>query len=384
MGATSGQLGVGTHISTSERTRDHQFMEPRPQRPRAQSGQPTQPARSTQPLAPGEYPEGADPTAFIAPARTEYDYSPLDLAPPGQRRRRQLVAAAVGALSVVMLGAIIFFSYLLLRDEEAPSQNDDLLAAQTQVANDAATVSANQTVVARAAADQTAEAQTLNPDATTEPAGEGTGSEETPPATDETPAAGEPSATGAETPASDEPDNAPDLSGDASLTEAQLIELLPASEQLPIALTNGDDLTRTQEEVVAALGGGRLAETNLTDWGWTGNVERPFSAPDETNADPASTTNLTVSVHGFGDPTAAAEALPFFSDILVNTAGYVELAAPQLGDSIRVLTTTNELGATLVALYVQDGSVMYRIGGFSPSGDPAQDVIDVATTLLGD
>ena len=144
-------------------------MEPRPQRPRAPSGQPTQQPHPTQAFAPGEYPEGADPTAYIAPARTEYDYSPLDLAPPGQRRRRQLVAAAVGGLSVVLLGAIIFFSFLLLRDEKAPSQNDDLLAAQTQVANAAATVSANQTVVAQAAFDQTAEAQALNPDATTEP-----------------------------------------------------------------------------------------------------------------------------------------------------------------------------------------------------------------------
>jgi len=358
-------------------------MEPRPQRPRAPSGQPTQQPHPTQAFAPGEYPDGADPTAFIAPPRTEYDYSPLDLAPPGQRRRRQLVAAAVGGLSVVLLGAIIFFSFLLLRDEDAPTQNDDLLAAQTQVANDAATVSANQTVVAQAASDQTAEAQALNPDATMEPTAEEAVSGETPPAADETPPVEAPPATGGETPASDEPEEAPNLSGDGSLTEAQLMELLPVSEQMPVALTSTADDSRTQEDVVDALGGGRPAETNLIDWGWTGNVERQFNVADPANADPASTTNISVSVHGFGSSTAAAEALPYFSDVLVNTAGYTELDAPELGDSIRLLTMTNELGESFVALYAQDGSVMYRIGGFSPTGDPAQDVVDLATELLG-
>ena len=44
---------------------------------------------------------------------------------------------------------------------------------------------------------------------------------------------------------------------------------------------------------------------------------------------------------------------------------------------------TDEEGQTYVALYVQDGSVMYRIGGYSAAGDPAQDVIDVATAMLG-
>lgn len=361
-------------------------MEPRPQRPRAPSGQPTQQPHPTQAFAPGEYPEGADPTAYIAPARTEYDYSPLDLAPPGQRRRRQLVAAAVGGLSVVLLGAIVFFSFLLLRDEKAPSQNDDLLAAQTQVANDAATVSANQTVVAQAAFDQTAEAQALNPDATTEPTAEEAVSGETPSAADETPPAEAPPATGGETPASDEPEEAPNLSGDGALTEAQLIDLLPAVEQVPVALTSAADATRTQEEVVAALGGGRPAETNLADWGWTGNVERQFSHPDPVNADPTTTTYLAVSIHGFGNAESGVESLAYFSGILVDTGGYSDVDAPELatlGDDSRLLTMVDEEGNTNATLYIQDGSVLYRILGFSISGDPTQDVIDVAMNLFG-
>jgi len=366
-------------------------MEPRPQRPRAQSGQHAQPTRSagqpqpTQAFPPGEYPEGLDPTSFITPPRTEYDYSPLDLAPPGQRRRRQLVAAAVGGLSVVLLGAIFFFSYLLLRDEDAPSQNDDLLAAQTQIANEAATVSANQTVIAQAAAEQTAQAQTLNPEATGEPPAAVVTSGETP-AADETSAAGETppadEAAAGETPPAE--GNAPDLSGNAALSAEQLTELLPAVEQVPETLTATADDSRTQEEVVDALGGGRPAETNIADWGWTGNVERQFSVVDPEAADPASTTYISVSVHGFGTPEAAAEALPFFSDILVNSNGYAEVDVPELaelGDTARLLTQTADEGQN-VALYIQDGSVMYRLGGFSPAGDPTADVVAVATAML--
>jgi len=37
----------------------------------------------------------------------------------------------------------------------------------------------------------------------------------------------------------------------------------------------------------------------------------------------------------------------------------------------------------LVALYVQEGSVLYRIGGFSLAGDPTLDVLGVASAMIG-
>lgn len=364
-------------------------MEPRPQRPRTpstptgQPGHPRPPGQETQSL-PGEY--GGDPSAFVAPQRTEYDYSPLDLAPPGQRRRRQLVAAAIGALSVLLLGAIIFFSYLLLRDESPPNENDDLLAAQTQVANQEATLSANQTVVAQAAAEQTAAAQALNPDATeelvedeaTEPAA---ANDET---AAETPAAGEtPANDDTATFGQDETPEVPDLSGNASLDDEALTALLPTADQVPPTLTDEINVTRTQEDVLASLGGGRPAEANLEEWGWSGNVDRAFQVADPAAADPAGTTYLGVSVHGFASTTAAEEAMPFFADILISGGGYSELDAPDLGDEAQLLTMTNEEGSTYVTLYVRDGSVLYRILGLSPAGDPAPDVLALATTLLG-
>jgi hypothetical protein len=367
-------------------------MEPRPQRPRAQPGQHQQTGNSQaapQPQAypPGSYPEGADPTSFVAPPRTEYDYSPLDLAPPGQRRRRQLVAAVVGVLSVLLLGAIVFFSFLLLRDEEPPSEEDDLLAAQTEIAAQQATIDANQTVVAQAAAEQTAEAEALNPGATapaTEeaPAGEDAtedtpAGEDAPPAEEETPSADTGEEDTSDTSASSE------LAGQPSLTSEQLATLLTDQAAVPEILTIVNDSSLTEEEVAAAIGGNRQAETNLETWGWSGNAQRAFSPADPASVDPAATSSITVSIHGFGSPEGCAEALVFFSDILAN-GGYDELEAPPLGDSARLLTTTAaEDGTTIVALYVQDGSVLYRFGGASLEGDPTQDVIDVATATLG-
>src|SRR5690606_36977449 len=90
-----------------------------------------------------------DPTTIVAPPRADYDYSPLDLAPPGQRRRRQLVAAVLGGLVMLLLVAAVVFAYLLLRDEGEPDDNNEnsLAAAQTEVARSRATVSAQETLV---------------------------------------------------------------------------------------------------------------------------------------------------------------------------------------------------------------------------------------------
>jgi hypothetical protein len=104
---------------------------------------------------------------------------------------------------------------------------------------------------------------------------------------------------------------------------------------------------------------------------------------DPAAADPATTTYLAVSLHGFANPEAAAESLPFFSDILVNGLGYTDGEAPAVGDAARLLTMTTEEGETNVTLYVQDGSVLYRILGFSSTGDPTGDVIAVANEMLG-
>lgn len=333
-------------------------MEPRPQQPRQPSGPRNQPpggqppaggqAPQQQPTPPQAtpeqqgYPEGVDTQAFIAPPRTDYDYSPLDLAPPGQRRRRQFIAAAIGALSVLLVGALLAFGWTLLRDDDS-SDNNNLAAVATQTPSGA-------------------DAAAGTPEATAAP-------------TEAAVEDGAPTEPPAEAAAPTQPAEGPVVATDA----ASLSALLPTQDMLPPGFEAGVDSSRTQEEVVAALGGGRPAEQNLENWGWTANVERAFTNPAP---EAGATSPITVSLHGFQDAASAAEALPFFADILLNI-GYSDIAAPAIGESARLLTQPLEEGGVNVALYVQDGPILYRFGGFAIGGDPTQDVINVATQMLG-
>lgn len=323
-------------------------MEPRPQQPRQQGGSRNQspagdPAGQTSSFQPGPepqhgYPAGYDPSTIVAPPRSDYDYSPLDLAPPGQRRRRQLIAGAIGALSIILLGALVVFAWTLLRDESPPTDQNDRVALATRVTGDAPNVAAT-------------------PPATVVPT--------------------QPAAAPTSPPATEAP-TAP--AGSAVKTdEAGLTALLPDASELPPGFEVSAESSLAMTDVVAALGDSRIAEQNLTNWGWTANVQREFT---NAAAEPGATSSLTVSLHGFKDAPSATEALPFYSDILVNL-GYAEQEAPALGEHARLLRLDQEDGGVVIALYVQKGPVLYRFGGYALGGDPTQDVLDLATKVLG-
>lgn len=333
-------------------------MEPRPQFPRQPVG--SRPQTQGQPPAggpppqqhptqaapePSGYPEGVDPAAFIAPPRTQYDYSPLDLAPPGQRRRRQLIAGAIGALSVLLLGALIVFGWILLRDPGSDNDPSEQVAAVTE-----------------AAGNENAAGNPGGAASTPTTSGEPTTAATTAPAATKA-AAAQPTAAAAKGP-------------DA----ARLKSILPDASVLPPGFDGGTDSERNLAAVVEALGGSRTAEQNLQKWGWSGNAERAFNA-DPAAVEPGSVTNITISLHGFKDPASATAALPFYSDILANL-GYEDVEAPAIGQHARMLVQPQEDGGVNVALYIQKGPVLYRIGGYAPGGDPSQAVIDVATAML--
>lgn len=330
-------------------------MEPRPQRPRQpQGGRPQQPAQGPAGTPPPQqptqgppqdfdtqaYPQGYDPGAFVAPPRTDYDYSPLDLAPPGQRRRRQVIAGVIGALAVILIGALAVFGWMLLRDDE-PADDDNLVAVATQspVANDENVAGAAST-------------PTVAP----------------------TEAAAQPTAPVSPTPTP--ATQAPSVATD----EAGLTALLPDPAIVPAGFDGGTDSTADMASVVGAIGGNRQAEESLTEWGWTANVSRTFI-----NTAPAAGTTdaLLASLHGFKDAPSAAAALTFYADYLASTGLWTDVEAPALGESARMLTATDENGNIEVSLYVQQGPVLYRFYGIaSPGGDPTQDVIDFATQTL--
>lgn len=166
-----------------------------------------------------------------------------------------------------------------------------------------------------------------------------------------------------------------------ALTEAGLQNLLPGTSMMPQGLDDVDDVTRTEADVVTTLGGSRDAATRLENWGWSGNFERVFTPSDPDALGPEATTNISVSLHGFMSEQAAADALPYYSDILVRI-GYEELDVGDIGTSNRLMIQVMENGGTMVVLYIQEGTVLYRIGGYSETGDPTNDVADVARQML--
>ena len=342
-------------------------MEPRPQRPRPTSAQgPSQQPHADGPSStapPQGYPEGADPTGFIAPPRTEYDYSPLDLAPPGQRRRRQLVAGVIGIFVLLLIGAIGVFGYLLLRDD-SPNTHPNVAATRTALAQQEASLEARQTEVAN-----------LAPKATGTPegnAGTAAGTNEQAGATKEST---KPAPTATTTTAS---------AGTTGPTVDQLKVLLPDKSIMPIGIDTVTDTGLDEAGVVDALVTNPGAQENLTKWGWSGNVGANYSASDPASLDPTATTFISVSIHGFGSDAFAADALTFYSDALVKTGGgWQDSTVPALGGKARLLTQKMEDGTTNVALYVQKGNALYRIGGTSLGGDPTQSVLQVATQMFG-
>src|SRR5215207_4422620 len=169
---------------------------------------------------------------------------------------------------------------------------------------------------------------------------------------------------------------------DISAQTLPLLELLPTQAQVPAGLVLADEAERSKEEVMAALGGTEEAAQLLDDWGWSGNAFRDYIA--DADAPPQSgTTFLNVSVHRFGDPESAANALVVFSDKVIVDQGLQEVEPPAIGETARLLKGAPD-GVPLTVLYAQQGPIMYRIGGSTeiPDGDPTADVLTVAGELI--
>lgn len=335
-------------------------MEPRPQRPRPQTPPPgTQPNGGQQapPVGPdpsqyatqqqtGQF--GAqDPAAFVAPPRMDYDYSPLDLQPPGQRRKRQVIAGAIGALVVVAIGALIVAGWMALREDDADGPgptNDRVAELSTTEADDE---------------DNAGDATDGNDDAA--PAG--------------TP--------GAEGTATEPPTEVPPTpTPQTTIYDANSIRTtLPVVESMPGAFQESGDLPQDLEYVTVNLGGGPEIEDLLATHGWQAAMSRTFESTD-----PASTgsTQIVVSVHAFKDDAAAQAMLPEF-DTILQGYNWTSVEMNQMGDGSRMLVWTDaNTGEDAVTIYVVDGQLLYRVFVKGPTGfDSAPNAIHVVNQLVG-
>ncbi len=324
-------------------------MEPRPQKPRPQpqpGGPPPQgpsggpqigpdPAQQTQQYQPQP---GFDPAAFVAPPRAEYDYSPLDLQPPGQRRKRQIIAGIIGALVVVAIGALIVAGWMALRDDD----ND---VNSTPGTDRVAQLNSTPTEAA-ATGDSTPGADTIAP----------TVAPTTAPPTPTAPS--------------------------TQIYDASTIRTtLPVVESMPGPFSEGGDTPQDLNAVTEALGGTSDVQAMLADTGWQAAMTRTFVSND-----PAATGTSTINVssHAFKDETSAQAALPQYATILEGY-GWVPVEGEQYGDGSRTLVWTNpDTGEDAVTIYVVEGQLLYRVFAIGPSGfDSTPNAIHVVNQLLG-
>lgn len=329
-------------------------MEPRPQRPRPQTPPPGTPPNGGQQQAPPVGPDpsqqiphqgqpGHDPAAFSQPPRMEYDYSPLDLQPPGQRRKRQVIAGIIGALVVIAIGALIVAGWMALREDDdtvGPEENNR---------------------VAELTSTATEETAVEGDDTTNDPAG--------------TPAAnGEATQPPTEVPPTPTPE--------AIVYDANSIRAaLPVVESMPGPFQEVGDTPQELAGVTEALGGGPEAEALLATHGWQAGMSRTYESTDPVTT---GSTRIVVSAHAFQDDASAQAMLGEF-DAILQGFGWTSAEMEQMGDGSVMLTWTDAgTGDEAVTIYFVDGQLVYRVVVYGPPGfDASPNAIHVVNQILG-
>ncbi len=349
-------------------------MEPRPPRPRSSRQFESQPAPPSSGIGDRLYPANSESSHYTNAAGDAYApgmTGEQPLLPRQQRRQRSALRGVLGTLLVVAAVAALGWYF------RAPIQNliSPAPPTPTVVAQPISTgENPNVPVAATPGAPEEAPESAALPNAlaTVTPTAAPRATTGAGPAQDAEQSAGE-----GETPTPAEPDR------DISAQTLPLLDFLPTQEQVPAGLVLADEAERSKQDVAAALGGTDEANQLLDDWGWSGNAFRDFVLPQDAEPGPSGTTFLNVSVHRFADAESAANALIFFSDQVVISQGLQDVEAPAIGESARLLMGAPD-GVPLTILYVQDGPIMYRMGGSSANADsdPTADVLAVAQAII--
>ena len=347
-------------------------MEPRPPRPRAtpersfrddpRSGPAGEPGRAA--FDPASRPAWAEPRGGAYPGSYGPPAAPIET--PTRRGRRRLVGAVLGALLAVALLGSLAFAYDRRRDGD--ERERAALAAQT------ATRSAEVNSLATLSAMQT---QAAVPTPTPPPA-----SPTAPPASPTAPtlptvATGAQEATAPAAQARPRPTRTPTPRPRATTIAA----MLPVPDDVPPGMVQTVDDQRTAAAVAAAFGDlAADAEQRLNAWEWKGNVYRRFEVPADLAPDPGTTIFLEVSIHRFGSGDQASEALTYFTDD-VAASGQADIEVEPLGDEVRALQGGDN-GTDIVTLYTRRGPILIKVAGYAPAGDPTEDVVALAETIL--
>lgn len=296
------------------------------------------------------------------------------LLPRQQRRQRSALRGVLGTLLVIgLLAAVAWYFREPLQNLIQPSPPPPTAVAQPVSTGENPAAPAAATPAATVDAEAPESAALPNALATVTP----TPARSTATAAPDDSVIEEEAADSAVAQTPEEPDR------DISAQTLPLLDFLPTQDQVPEGLILADEAERSKQAVAEALGGTDEAYTLLDDWGWSGNAYREFVLPQDAEPGPTGTTFLNISVHRFADAESAANALTYFADYVVINQGLQDQEPPAIGESARLLTGAPG-DVPLTVLYVQDGPIMYRIGGSTQvaEADPTSDVLAVAQAIM--
>jgi hypothetical protein len=295
---------------------------------------------------------GPPPTG-VAPGEPIYSPGPALTPIDGSRGARVLGPVLALLVLAAIVGTAVFLMLRLFGDD-GPRDNE--LAAATGTA-----------------------AALAAPSATTDSSGEPTQENGAVAGADETAAPSEEAIDSPpeQTPTPEDAEPAPEPTRNAPPSARSL---LPAVSDLGSNYERTEDDKRTRDAVADSFSKPDEALSKLEGWKWRENAYRTFEIPAANNPDVNDTTVINISIHRFGDEQGAKDALNYFAEDVIATQGLEEFRIDRIGEQTRALRG-NKDGSNVV-LYVRNGDYLIRIGGYSPEGDPTDDLIALAKSII--
>ena len=160
----------------------------------------------------------------------------------------------------------------------------------------------------------------------------------------------------------------------------EIFGYLPTSLPLTHASCFGivDDGMLGFEQLLGRFSGVQDAATRLQTWDWQASAFRQFGCdgPPEGEAG-----WIDISVHLFGDPLAAQEAVDYFAAVRAEGGPLFPVAPPAIGDHAAALSGPASNGKEFT-IYASQGPLLVRVTGVSPSGIPFINVLTVTQAVL--
>jgi hypothetical protein len=129
--------------------------------------------------------------------------------------------------------------------------------------------------------------------------------------------------------------------------------------------------TKTLNDIAAGFADPTDTTQQLRGWGWEGAAYRIYAS----DAPPRNAVGwVELDIHRFATVDAAAEALPYFVQGRMATAGLHPVDLGLFGDQAMALTGP-AFNGNEVTIYARRGRILVRVTGITPRGDPTADVI---------